>query len=210
MRSATRILVMIACLAVGLALGGAANAETKTLAELLYPGASFDAENGATYSNFDVKIKGKGLSKDPSEYYVVPTSDGFALTGEFSETKKGGKLKMKYTVSGPAGLEGASLFVGPGIGTEGKLKVKEKLHGSKKIDKLMASLKNGGTSDSAVFGARSYLNVNETIKIKGDYFRDGSDSSVDHSFSTVPEPTTALMLAAGLAGLAAAGGRRSR
>jgi hypothetical protein len=94
----------------------------------------------------------------------------------------------------------ATLAVGGGTGSKGKLKVKEKLSGPKKIDKLKAKL---GQSDAAAFDARSFLNVQETIRIKGDYFRAGSGSSIDQSFTVVPEPTTGLMLAAGLAGLAA-------
>lgn len=207
MRSATRILVMMACLAVGLAVGGGANAET--LEDLLIPGATITSGNGVTYSNFGVKTKGKGLSLDLSKYTVVSTGDGFLLTGDLSESKKGGKLKLSYDVTGPD-LIGADLAIAAGTGSKGKIKVKERLFGQKKLDKLTAKLKD--TSDSAVLAALGSLRVEETIKIKGDFFQAGSGSSVDHSFSMVhtPEPTTALMLAAGLAGLAAAGRRRSR
>lgn len=212
MRSTKRALVTIAALAVGLAVS--VEGKAVSLEDLLVAGAKLESGNGVTYSEFEVKTKGKGLSKDLSEYYVVPTFDGFLLTGDFSETKKGGKLKLEYTVSGPAALEieGAALAVDPGTGTQGKLSAKEKLHGSKKIDLLKVALKKDVTraSDAGAFGARSYLHVTEKIKIKGDYFRDGSDSSVDRSFiATVPEPTTVLMLAVGLAGLAVAGRRAS-
>jgi hypothetical protein len=212
MCSTKRSLVTIAALAVGLAVS--IEGKAVSLEDLLVAGAKLESGNGVTYSEFEVKIKGKGLSKDLSEYYIVPTLDGFLLTGDFSETKKGGKLKLEYTVSGPSALEieGAALGVGSGTGTQGKLSAKEKLHGSKKIDLLKVALKKDATkaSDGGAFGARSYLHVSEKIKIKGDYFRDGSDSSVDHSFiATVPEPATALMLAVGLAGLSVARRRAS-
>jgi hypothetical protein len=48
--------------------------------------------------------------------------------------------------------------------------------------------------------------VKSTIKIRGDHFLSGSGgASIDSSLITsAPEPKTALMLAGGLAGLAAA------
>ena len=99
----------------------------------------------------------------------------------------------------------------PKTRSQGKLKVREKLFDQKKIDRLDVSLKKGVTRDAAVFDTLAVLRVKETIKIQGDYFLAGSGSSVSHSFTVrTPEPTTILMLAAGLAGLAAAGRRRAR
>jgi hypothetical protein len=212
MRSANRVLMVIACLAVSLAVAGGASAQT--LQDLTAPGASFSA-GGVTYDNFDVKIKGKGLSRDLTEYYIVPTGDGFALEGEFSEMSskgkaKGGKIKLTYDATG-IDLLGAGLAIDGGSGSDGKLKVKEKLSNGKKIDTLKVSFKKSDTSDSTVLNSLPALSVKETIRIKGDYFLDGSDSSVTHSFtSPVPEPTTGLMLALGLAGLAAKRRSRSR
>jgi hypothetical protein len=185
-----------------------------SLADLVVPGASFDAGNGVTYSDFDVQIKGKGLSKDLSDYQVVSTADGFELTGDFNtqgengKKKKGGKIKMSYDVTASS-LVGAAVAIEADTGSRGKVKVWQRLFDDKKVDKLKASLKR--PSDTSEFGDRTTLSVREAIAIKGDYFDDESDSSIDHSFtgSHVPEPTTALMLAAGLAGLAAARRRRS-
>ena len=227
MRSVNRVLVAIACVAVGFAVAGAASA--LTLEDLTVPGASFDAGNGVTYESFEVKIKGKGLSADLSDYEVVSTADGFKLMGDFNETGKGGKIRLEYAVTGPL-LVGASLAIDVGSGSplsasritgtpaarvaaKGKggrsqLKVTSQLFAPKKLDKLSVPLKNGGTSDAAVFDALTSLKVKEGINVKGESFFNGNGSAVSHSFAvSVPEPTTALMLAAGLAGLAVVRGR---
>jgi hypothetical protein len=184
-----------------------------SLADLVVHGASLEAGNGVTYGDFDVKIKGKGLSQDLSDYQVVSTADGFKLTGDFNTQgengkKKAGKIKMTYDVTASS-LVGAAVAIDADTGSRGKVQVWQKLFDDKKIDKLKASLKRG--LDTSEFGDRTTLSVKEVVAIKGDYFDDESDSSIDHTFtgSHVPEPTTALMLAAGLAGLAAARRRRS-
>ena len=79
------------------------------------------------------------------------------------------------------------------------------------IGKLRVSSRSGKRSDDAAFDLLAALRVTEKIRVRGDHFLNGSGASIDHSFvSLVPEPSTALMLIAGLAGLATAGRRRSR
>lgn len=202
-----RILAVVASLAIGLLIAGGASA--LSLADLVVSGESFSAGNGISYENFWVRIKGKGLIRDLSKYEVLPTADGFQLLGNVSEDPKGGKIRLAYDVIG-SGIHVAGIAGDAGVASSGKLKVKEKLVDAMVIDILRISLEKGTTSDSALFPAVDSLRVKEKIRIKGDYFLDGSGSSVTHSFSASPEPTTALMLAAGLAGLAAAGRRRSR
>jgi hypothetical protein len=227
MRSVKTFLVATAGLAFGLSAAGGASA--LTLADLTVPRASFDAGNGVSYEQFEVRIKGKGLSADLSDYEVVSTADGFMLMGDFNESGKGGKIRLEYEVTGPA-LVGASLSIDVGSGSqfaasritgapaprvaakgrgrEDQLKVTSQLFDSKKLDKLSVPLKNGGTSDAAVFDALTSLKVREGINVKGESFFNGNGSAVSHSFTVpVPEPTTASMLAAGLAGLAVVRGR---
>jgi hypothetical protein len=225
MGSAKKALASTTCLAVGLAVAGATNAES--LKELTASGASIDAGNGVTYGNFEVKIKGEGLSSDLRDYLIITLANGFMLTGDFNESGKGGRIKLSYDVTGP-NLVGAMLSVDADAGgsaalnrdagsrmagdgrRKGKLKVKEKIWNGEKIDKLTASFEDGDTSDASEFDALTTLNVSERIKIKGEHFTLGSGSSVAHSFAVAPEPNTALMLAAGLVGIAAAKRRGSR
>ncbi len=205
MRLAKRSLLLTACLIVGLAVAGAANAVS--LLDLV-GGASFVA-GGVTYSDFAAKIKGKSLSQDLGDYEITPTADGFTLTGDFSQSSKGGKIKLSYLATG-TDLVGVGLAIDGGTGTDGKLKAKKKISdGGKKVAKLSADLKNGDTTDTAPLDSLAAVSVVEDIKIKGDYFLAGSGASVGNSFAHTPEPTTALMLAAGLAGLAAAGRKRT-
>jgi hypothetical protein len=198
----SRILAVAASLAIGLGIATGSNA--LSLAELVVPGASFTAGNGVTFSNFLVKIKGKGLSEDLSLYEIVPTDDGFALMGDFSESRKGGKIKLIYDVAG-SDLVSASLALAIDNGAEGLLKVKEKIFDEKKIGKLRVSTRSGKTADDLTFGDLATLQVKSKIKIRGDHFLSGSGASIDNSLiASTPEPTTALMLAGGLLGLVAA------
>lgn len=205
----SRILALAASLAI--CLGIPATTSALSLAELIVPGASFDADNGTTFSNFAVKIKGRGLSRNLSDYLIVPTSDGFELAGEFNNDPKGGKIKLTYEVAG-LDLRGAALEMPVNSGLEGYVAIKEAVFGRKKLARLYISTKRGLTSDEAMFEALSTLAVRSKIRIRGDYFQNGSNAVIDSSVTAtfVPEPTTALMLAGGLGGLAAAGRRRSR
>jgi hypothetical protein len=198
----SRIFALAASLTMGLGIAASSNA--LSLADLVVPGASFSVGNGATFSNFVVKIKGKGLSEDLSLYEILPTDDGFALVGDFSESRKGGKIKLSYDVAGSA-LVSASLAIGIDNGADGLLKVKEKIFDEKKLGKLRVSTRSGEATDDLRFGGLDALQVASKIKIRGDHFLSGSGASIENSLiASAPEPTTALMLAGGLAGLAAA------
>jgi len=193
-----------------IALGIAASANALSLADLVAPGASFSAGNGTSYSGFVVKIQGKGRSDDLRDYQVVPTAEGFLLTSHVSGKRKGSSINLRYAVTGPD-LFRAAVAVDAGQVRRGQLAVSEKLFQIDRIDTLQAWTREGKTVDSATFDTLVALQVREKISIRGDGSLARSGASVNHSFEVIhptPEPTTALMLAAGLAGLAAARGRR--
>jgi hypothetical protein len=195
-------------LTIVLGIPGVTNA--LSLADLATPGASFSAGNGIRYSNFIVKIQGKGLSHDLRDYEVVPAAEGFLLLGDVNGRRKGGRISLRYGVTGSR-LFRAGVAIDAGQASHGKLAVTERLFDVDRIDMLQAWTRDGKTSDFATFDALLALQVREKITIKGDYALARSGGAVTHSFharSSTPEPTTALMLAAGLAALAAT--RRSR
>jgi len=203
----SRILALAAILAI--CLGIPATSSALSLADLVVPGASFDAGNGTTFSEFAVRIKGRGLSRTLSDYLIVPTADGFELGGEFNNDPKGGKIKLTYRVTG-LDLSGAAIEMPVNSGLEGYVSIKETVLGPGKNRRLIISTKRGLTSDEVMFEALSTFAMRSKIRIRGDYFQNGSNAVIDNSVTAVPEPTTALMLAAGLGGLAAAGRKRSR
>jgi hypothetical protein len=207
MRIGSWILALAASLAIGLGVAGSGNA--LSLADLDGTGASFTAGNGAVFSEFSVKIKGKGLSRDLSLYEVVPTADGFELLGDFNDGRKGGKIILRYDVAGPH-LVGALLALGLDSDAKGRLKVKEKLFDEQRIGKLRVSSRNGKLADGADFELLTSLGVKEKIRIRGDHFLNGSGASIGHSFiASTPEPSAALLLGAGLVALVA-GRRRTK
>jgi hypothetical protein len=176
-------------------------------------GASLSAEDGISYEGFRARIRGQGLTRDLSKYQVVPTADGFQLSGVISEDRRGGKIKLVYDVIGTDFYEAGIHAIVTDDDPSGTLDVKQKLIEKKQlIDTLRISVAKDEMSDSSLLPALDSMRVKEKIKIKGDYFLQstGVAPEIHHSFSASPEPTTASMLAAGLAGLAAAGHRRSR
>jgi hypothetical protein len=190
-------------LTIVLGIPGVTNA--LSLADLATPGASFSAGNGIRYSNFIVKIQGRGLSHDLRDYEVVPAAEGFLLLGDVSGRRKGGRINLRYGVTGSR-LFRAGVAIDAGQASHGKLAVTERLFDVDRIDMLQAWTRNGKTSDFATFDALLALQVREKITIKGDYSLARSGGAITHSFhanSPTPEPTTGLMLAAGLAALAA-------
>ena len=193
-------------LTIALGIPGISNA--LSLADLVVPGASFSAGNGTSYSDFIVKIRGKGLSDDLGDYEVLPAAEGFLLRVEVGGKPIGGRIKLRYGVTGPDLLR-ADVAIDTGQANRARLAVTERLFDVDRIDMLKTWTRNGRASDSATFDALGALQVRERISIRGDHSPTGRGPSVTHSFhvgSPTPEPTTALMLAAGLAALAA--GRR--
>ena len=180
-----------------LAAPSGAFAGTLTLENLAEEGFSMES-GGVEFSDFKVKVSGKGLDTDLASHGV--TFDGTEIELDLAPGFDGkkGKVKISYTVSG-TGLEGAELAA---AGDD--LTVKSKL---KKLGKLFfSSSKPAKNILDLGFDPIDSILVKSQIKSVG-------AATVGSSYQTpvpVPEPATAAMVTLGLGGLAAAGRRRRR
>lgn len=193
-------------LVVALLLGGTP-AQGLSLADLA-AGGSLTSGNGVVYENFSVQIKGK-LTRDLASYEVAATGQGFLVSGDTVAAGRGrragrGSIQIRYDVSTdhPDGLLGGSFGIVPGM-TAGPVSVKSTLFdGKQKLGKLNARL--GGAFDEIALGGLAGLHVKERIKLSGGF----GGAAVGGGFTAVPEPSTLLLVAAGLAAGAAL--RRTR
>jgi PEP-CTERM motif-containing protein len=185
---------------------GASGAGALSLADLA-AGGGFTAANGVSFGAFTVKVRGN-LSRDLTDYEVVATEDGFYVTGDAVPRRRAraarGRIQIRYDVgtSDPGGLLEGTLAIQPG---EERVSAKGKLFdGRKRIGKLAAD-SLGDLYDSMGLGGVAALHVSERIRLDGGFVR----GWVSSSFTTVPEPSTALLVGAGLAAAAAARRRRA-
>ena len=160
--------------------------------------------NGVTYSNFEVAVKGSGLSADLDDYAVMAAPGG-GFTVELADGEKpgkSGKLTLDYDASGSA-LVSAMLSV---AGVEGaKIKASQKLRDQKTVGKLSAKTKSGGELDTTDLPSLASVGVKSQIKAKGG----GSVTAAAAGAIVVPEPATGGLVAVGLLGLALTARRRS-
>jgi PEP-CTERM motif len=176
-----------------------------TLADLA-DGEGFTTANGVSFENFRVKVKGK-VNSDLSDYEVFKTTDGFVILddgGPERDREGRGRFKLSFDVSSddPAGFQGGAIGIDPG---DERVKVRKQLFdGSKRIAKLLASTA-GPLSDLVDLGGARALHVKETIRVGGGL----GGASVMTRFDVVPEPSTAALLAIGLAATAALRRRRA-
>ena len=190
---------------------GAANAATYTLDQLV-SGTTFVSDDGSlTFSDFKV-TKTKRLSGNLADYTVTALGDGFMLTSSEFTANSGGlrKFDLSYKVTANRGaITGASMD-SAGSSTTGRVKIEKDIEDllSDEGTFLLNAIRSGGSilSDSDTFspGVVSF-DVEEQIRIK----KVSSLTSVSNHYTAVPEPRELSLLAAGLAGLAWLGRRRS-
>lgn len=215
MRRSKRLLgaAVVAGLAMALAAPGALAMSLQDLAD----GSSITTGSGILLDDFVVKIRGgKNANKDLSSYLVTATQDGFDVDVSGAGIAR---LKLSYTASTGAaqgstfssqgaasvlgGLIGASATLGAQDPSVGKGILREKIKGGrKKLGLLKAAL---GGSDAELFDVQTALSIAEKIKLGKKKGAVHTANLVQHSFQstvTVPEPSTAWLACAALAGLA--------
>ena len=196
----TRVALLLAALASSL---GGAHASALTLADLV-AGEPF-AHDGVVYDNFRVKVLGSGLSHDLSRYEVVPGACGFQIAGNDAGSGGDGKLRIRYDVSATEedGIVLTSVSVFSGESTDTMVKNKRRVfEGKKLVGTLFAKPMPGMDYLELELDGLGAFKVVDTIRVWG-RFADGANVTSGYYTPAclVPEPGTALLLAAGLLGL---------
>ncbi len=208
LRMKSILLVLVGALVLS---SGAANAATFTLDQLVNGGTFVSDDGSLTFSDFKV-TKTKHLSGNLANYTVTVLGDGFMLTSSEFTANGGGlrKFDLSYKVTANQGaITGASMD-SAGTSTSGRVKIEKDIEDllSDEGTFLLNSIRSGGgilsDADSFSPGVVSF-DVEEQIRIK----KVSSLTAVSNHYTAVPEPGELSMLAAGLAGLAWLGRRRS-
>jgi hypothetical protein len=193
----------LALAALSATLLGGVGARALSLADLV-AGETFQTENGVTYSEFQVRVRGFGLSRDLSRYEVFLGPDGFQVSGDAAtgRGRRDGRLVIRYVATA---AEEVLTLVGTGVsvfsGTDPHTMVKSKFkvfQDGRNVADLFAKPGRENLSEQLA-GLRS-VKAKNSIRVWG-RFEDGA--SVTNHFATVPEPGTLALLAAGLAAQAA-------
>lgn len=179
-----------------------------TLADLVQDGG-FTAPNETLYSDFRVKIKGgKRLSRNLADYEVTLTDQGFVVSGGEQLARGDGRLILKYVVSARTELpiENAMVMIDPQAPSSLKAKRIFRANG-KKVGKL--KVKPGKEMASIDFSGFDSVKVKDVVSIWNGF---PGTSSADLQLKTaiIPEPGTGLLVAGGLAAMAALRSARRR
>ena len=177
------------------------DASAVSLADLTQGGSMSSANGSLSFGNFSATARGRRVNRDLSLYEVIPTDDGITL---MSSANGRARLRLSYDVTAVSHLiEGANLSVNLGTrGARGRGLLRD---AGTRLDRLNVSQRPGRNSDDAVFAALNSVGVSQNLS----FVSGGASDAFTSSFAvSTPEPTTALLLASGLAALAI--GRRSR
>jgi hypothetical protein len=207
-----------------LSLGSAASA--LTLDELANGGQSFVSGNGAlTFGEFDVTAS-SGLDPDLTKYTIEVIDDGFELRGPINAADgEQDDLFVAYSVTGSSAITGASLFFNgqtlPAVPGVAASVAEDFLDGANVLGSLFVARTGGGLDQPSatlqLASPTASLRVEKDILVDSRFDQIPDSTAAIASISLVrqqfevaviPEPTTVLMLGAGLAGLAVAGRAR--
>jgi len=206
-----------------LCLGGAASA--LTLDDLANGGQSFVSGNGAlTFGSFDVTAS-SGLDPDLTKYTIEVIDDGFELRGPINAADgEQDDLFMAYSVTGSNAISGASLFFNgqtlPAVAGIAASVAEDLFDGGNLVGSMFVARTGGGldqpSASLTLATAAGSLRVEKDILVDSRLDANSVDSTaaiasislVRQQFTLIPEPTTTLLVVAGLAGLAVAGRAR--
>jgi hypothetical protein len=204
---------------VALALGLGAPARALTLADLDAGDDLTSLDGTLTFSDFSIAISGD-LNPDLGLYTVERLDAGFRINGAIAVADEAaGSLDLTYTVTaaGPLEIAGARIFFNAAVwGESASAVTMEELlsdGGGSMVGQLDLLVDGSGANtkvDEASFSELASLLVQKSISVDSEGAVAVTLSVIDQTFTVVPEPATAGLLVAGLAGLAACAPRRRR
>lgn len=202
-------------LAIGVAIGAilsGAPAQALTLGDLDAGDSITSLDGSLVFSEFSVAISGD-LNPDLTQYAVVQLGEGFRVNGAIAAADgASGTLDITYTATamGPLQITGARIFFNAAVVGESAAAVtmEDLLTESSgaMVGELDVLVDGAGTSDkedTTVFSELGSLYVDKSILVDSTGAIAVTLSVIDQTFTVIPEPATAALLATGLMGLAA-------